>query len=162
MTLIVLLTSRGVLVSMRVTDTILKFVVDLFIVQPGNCFMLVLFRLAGDVDSVVPVVNPGIPEARDLARRWLIPCLTAALAGFHLLLLFSSSGWRPIGPVNSLIAYSCVVLIYIFLVLLYVHGEGAWKTARLWVAGQRSTRRERGGGILPLAAEAGHELETVE
>ncbi len=138
----------------NLTSLIVGFIPNVFVVQPANCFMVILFGLVRDVDNVVPVVNKGTSQDVRLGE-WLASWIKVMPVVFFLadvtILTLGGAVSSEAGFILGLYLGGLFVLFY-FMGIWYVLKPWA-KRRRLYGPGRTDT--------LPVVAEGEHELEAV-
>ncbi|KAH6856228.1 hypothetical protein B0I37DRAFT_71750 [Chaetomium sp. MPI-CAGE-AT-0009] len=138
-------------ITPSITTMLLSIVPNVFLVQPVNCFMMVLLGLAKDIDSVVPTVD--IDSTKDPRRPWRYKMLRlglfTVLYGLDLVLFFLFT-----------FAPGYIVLCDLGLLLLYCCGVGIWYAVQSLATRQWSKGPGR-ADTFPLVAEVGRGQEPV-
>lgn len=135
--------------KVNATNLIIRFMTSIFVVQPINSFLAVLWGLTGRIEMVVPVVDGA--GSRYQRHRWwarwptIRSCLIGLLFAIDLVCLVLADTITEVS-----ISCSILVVSYLFVVL------------HIWYAMRVSQRVEVQTRTDTLAvAEAGHELEAV-
>ncbi len=138
----------------NLTSLIVGFIPNVFVVQPVNCFMVVLLGLVRDVDNVVPVVNKGTSQDVRLGERLAVWIKVMPVVFFVADVAVLVSGGAVSSEAGFILALNLGVLfmLFCFMGIWYVLKPGA-KRRRLYGQGRTNT--------LPVVAEGEHELEAV-
>ena len=138
----------------NVTSLILTFLPNVFFVQPANCLIVVLWGLADQIESMVPVVNKG--SSLDPRPRGRLGLLDGALP---VLLFGADVGFLGLGGAVSFEA-GFALSAYVFVVFVVFYGVGAGDILRRRTATQRLSG-QGGTDTSPVVAEGQHELEAI-